>query len=195
MVDLIDMVQLWTPAVYIGNAKNVYKLGSFGEESLSYLWYKFSPHMMHYSEIVTGRSFSETFFLSIFLYSFNWIKFDQFQFLWSNLHLMISFFSLKFKWSKKRSCIKLVLKNLCFVKILLKLRQNFCKIQTKEQFTKKLNFHIKKFNVQSTKKCFWKKILAQPLYSVGWISTISLLILMNAFWTWRTGLVGVKLSF
>ena len=62
MVDLIDMGQLWTPAVYIGNAKNVYKLGSFGEESLSYLWYKFSPHMMHYSEIVTGKSFSENSF-------------------------------------------------------------------------------------------------------------------------------------
>ena len=57
MVDLIDMGQLWTPAVYIGNAKNVFKLGSFGEESLSYLWYKFSPHMMHYSEIVTGVLF------------------------------------------------------------------------------------------------------------------------------------------
>ena len=59
MIDLIDMKNLWTPIVYIGSAKNVQKLGSFGEESLSYLWYQFSRHMMHYSEIVTATVFCE----------------------------------------------------------------------------------------------------------------------------------------
>ena len=59
MIDLIDMKNLWTPTVYLGGAKNVQKLGSFGEESLSYLWYQFSPHMMHYSEIVTATVFCE----------------------------------------------------------------------------------------------------------------------------------------
>ena len=53
----MDMRNLWTPTVYIGNAKHVNKLGSFGEDSLSYLWYKFSSHMMHYSEIFTATVF------------------------------------------------------------------------------------------------------------------------------------------
>ena len=48
------MKNLWTPSVYLGNAKNFRKFGSFGGDSLSYLWYKFSPHMMHYSEIITA---------------------------------------------------------------------------------------------------------------------------------------------
>ena len=41
------------------------KLGSFGEDSLSYLWYKFSSHMMHYSEIFYGNCIL-------------WIEFQQF---------------------------------------------------------------------------------------------------------------------
>ena len=92
MVDLNDVGQLWTPAVYIGNAKNIYKLGSFGEESLSYLWYKFSPHIMHYSEIVTGKSFSENFFLPIFPYFLIGINFNQFQIFVSNLCLFVCLF-------------------------------------------------------------------------------------------------------
>ena len=51
-IDLIDMKKIWTPTLYLGNAENIQKSGSlFGDDSLSYLWYQFSTHMMHYSEI------------------------------------------------------------------------------------------------------------------------------------------------
>ena len=45
------MKNIWTPTIYLGNANNIEKSGSFGEESLSYLWYEFHNHMLHYSEI------------------------------------------------------------------------------------------------------------------------------------------------
>ena len=50
-IDLNDMKNIWTPTIYIGNANHIQKSGSFGEESLSYLWYGYDTHVMHYSEI------------------------------------------------------------------------------------------------------------------------------------------------
>ena len=51
LIDLNDMNQLWTPAVYFGNAKDIKKSGSFGKDLLAYLWYKSDNHLLHYSEI------------------------------------------------------------------------------------------------------------------------------------------------
>ena len=50
-IDLDDRKNIWTPTLYLGNAEHIQKSGSFGEESLIYLWYRSSTHMMHYSEI------------------------------------------------------------------------------------------------------------------------------------------------
>ena len=54
-MDMADMKNLWSPAVYLGNAENVKKSKSLGDNTLAFLWYKTDTHMLHFSEIFSAK--------------------------------------------------------------------------------------------------------------------------------------------
>merc|ERR1719464_309060 len=55
LMDMADMKNLWSPAVYLGNAENVKKSKSLGDNTLAFLWYKTDTHMLHFSEIFSAK--------------------------------------------------------------------------------------------------------------------------------------------
>ena len=52
---LSNIKDLWSPTVYLGNAEDVKKHDSLGEDKLSYLWYEYTQKMLHFSEIFSAK--------------------------------------------------------------------------------------------------------------------------------------------
>jgi len=55
-MDLSTVEEIWVPIIYITNALNVVKLGSFGGADMALLWYK-HPSVFQYSEVLKVRIF------------------------------------------------------------------------------------------------------------------------------------------
>ena len=50
-----DVKDLWSPTVYMGQAEDVKKYDSLGEDKLSYLWFEYTQKMLHFSEIFSAK--------------------------------------------------------------------------------------------------------------------------------------------